>query len=272
MYRPIIFVIIVGFLALCTACKKSDLIPGHFDSVFAAHDVPPAAGTLVIKRLSDDHVWINNPARADIRYIPASTSKIPHTLIALETKSAMPETLFKWDGRERNFKMWNQDQTFTQAYQRSAVWVYQEITQSLGPEVMSDWLKRFDYGNHNIGTADDVASYWLRGPLETSAQEQVDFLSRLATRKLPISAATYTASRPMFVNEIQAGYTLYAKTGWMFDETAMDIGWFVGWVKTDIKDEIYVFALNIDMPDQMDTKKRKPLVMDALKNVGAWPG
>jgi len=51
----------------------------------------------------------------------------------------------------------------------------------------------------------------------------------------------------------------------------MDIGWFVGWVETAQPSEIYVFALNMDMPQQGDQKKRKPIVMSALKSIGAWP-
>ena len=261
--------LILGLTFVClTACQKPTT--DNFESIIEAYGVSPDAATLVIKRLSDDKVWMLNSKRAELRYIPASTSKIPHTLIALETELAAPETLFKWDGRPRTFKSWNQDQTLITAYRRSAVWVYQEIARTLGPSVMREWLERLDYGNADIGADDNVTQYWLTGPLAISAQEQVDFLTKLATHKLPLSPKTYVQARSIFQHDSQKGHTLYAKTGWMFDEDAMDIGWFVGWVEIDDPKEIYVFALNMDMPQSGDQKKRKPIVMDTLKSIGAW--
>jgi len=269
MSRPFTFLILTPLLVFLAACQKPET--NNFEHIIEVQGASPNTTTLVIKRLSDDKTWMSNPARANIRFIPASISKIPHTLIALETELATPDTLFKWDGRKRAFNAWNQDQTLTTAYRRSAVWVYQEMTQKLGPEVMRAWLKRFDYGNYDIGMDDNVTQYWLRGPLKTSAVEQVNFLTKLATEKLPLSSKTYAQARSIFKNESQGTHTLYAKTGWMFDEDAMDIGWFVGWIETEAPSETYVFALNIDMPEEGDRKKRKPIIMDALKSIGAWP-
>jgi len=239
-------VILAGILWLCTSCQKIDEqrqteihLPA---SIFVNYDVNPQASTLIIK-----------------------------PLIALETGFATSETPFKWDGRERTFAGWNQDQTLRSAYQRSAVWVYQEIAQSLGPDVMSDWLTRFDYGNHTIGGANDITRYWLTGPLEISAVEQVAFLEKLAEKTLPLSRPTYAQAWPIFVNEMQGKHRLYAKTGWVFNEDSMDIGWFVGWVEAGNTQDIYVFAVNMDMPDIEDRHKRKQIAMDGLRAVGAWP-
>lgn len=253
---------------MLAGCEKqsSDV----FVSVFETEGANPETTTLVVKRLEDNKVWISNLKRSETRFIPASTSKIPHTLIALETKTASPDTLFEWDGQERTFESWNQDQTLTKAYQRSAIWVYQEIAQSLGPDIMTSWLTQFDYGNHDIGT-DNITEYWLVGPLEISAIEQVEFLRKFLRRELPLSSETYEKSQTVFKNETEGLHTLYAKTGWMFSEEAMDIGWFVGWVETNNPSETYIFALNMDMPEQGDQRKRKPIVMIALKTIGAWP-
>jgi len=269
MYGQLFLAILIAILTLICACQKTD--KDIFAPIINAHNTKPETTTLVIKRLSDNKTWISNPDRAKIRYSPASTSKIPHTLIALETKLAGVETLFKWDGRERTFKAWNQDQTLLQAYRRSAVWVYQEITQTLGSDIMASWLTEFNYGNHDIGAEDNVTQYWLTGPLEISALEQIDFLEKLSQEELPLSKKTYAEARPIFRDNVKVGHTIYAKTGWMYDEEAMDIGWFVGWVETADPLETYIFALNMDMPNQGDQKKRKPIVMDALRMIGAWP-
>lgn len=269
MCKQLATLILMSILTFFWACQNSD--PDIFVPIFETYDASPEATTLVIKRLSDDKVWISNIERAEARYIPASTSKIPHTLIALETNLATPETFFKWDGRERAFKAWNQDQTLAQAYKRSAVWVYQELTQALGPDVMTSWLSKFQYGNFDVGDVDNITEYWLTGPLQISALEQVSFLEKLSKRQLLVSAETYEKALPIFKNEMTGTHTLYAKTGWMYDEEAMDIGWFVGWVDLDETSETYVFALNMNMPNQGDNKKRKPIVMKALKEIGAWP-
>ena len=269
MQRQFIFIVLASLLAVTGACQKPEL--NIFTPIFEVHGSSPETSTLVIKRLSDNKLWISNSERVETRFIPASTSKIPHTLIALETKQAFPETLFKWDGLKRTFKSWNQDQTLTQAYRRSAVWVYQEITQSLGREIMASWLTDFNYGNHDIGPADNVTRYWLDGPLKISALEQVSFLTKLSKRELPLSPETYEKSWGIFKNETKGSHILYAKTGWMHDEKAMDIGWFVGWVETHNPSDTYVFALNMDMPKEGDQRKRKPIVMNALQTIGAWP-
>ena len=269
MYRGFTCLILTVTLAGLTSCQKSKI--DVFAPIFGAHGAAPETTTLVIKRLSDNKIWISNSDRANQRYIPASTSKIPHTLIALEAGQATPETSFKWDGRERTFKSWNQDQTLTSAYQRSAVWVYQEITQGLGGDAMNAWLSQFNYGNRNIGGSDNITEYWLTGPLKISASEQVRFLTQLSQKQLPLSQETYAMAWPIFRNETTGHHTLFAKTGWMHDETAIDIGWFVGWVEDSDLSETYVFALNMEMPNRGDQKKRKPIVIEALKSINAWP-
>lgn len=265
-FVPILFAIILVSLLACQSVSDDTLKP-----VIETNGAEPETTTLVIKRLSDNKVWISNVQRASNRYIPASTSKIPHTLIALETKQAEPETLFKWDGRERWVTSWNQNQTLTQAYKRSAAWVYQVITRRLGPDMMTLWLSRFEYGNYDIGSTNNVTKYWLEGPLEISALEQVDFLTKLSLQELPLSLSTYQKSRTIFKEQSNGYHTLYAKTGWVHDGKTTDIGWFVGWVETQDISETYVFALNMDMPNKGDQNKRRPIVMDGLKSIGAWP-
>jgi len=41
--------------------------------------------------------------------LPASTFKIPNTLIALEEEIVDENTVLKWDGKKRAWKPWNQD-------------------------------------------------------------------------------------------------------------------------------------------------------------------
>lgn len=234
-------------------------------------NIDPKTTSLLVIRLSDKKKWVSNSERLNQRFSPASTSKIPHTLIALETEEAKANTVYKWDGRPRTFKGWNQDQTLMSAYKRSAVWVYQEITASLGTDVMSKWLRLFDYGNQDIGGVETLTTYWLSEPLKISASEQVDFLTKLSQENLPLSEKTFKAAKNIFKAEQSDTSTLYAKTGWMYDENKTDIGWYVGWVDDSSTQDTYVFAFNMDMEDGSLRHKRKDVVMNALIFIGAWP-
>ena len=241
--------------------------------IVSANGVDINASTLVVVRLSDNARWISNAPRSKVQFSPASTSKIPHTLIALEAQYAKPETGFKWDGTVRFAASWNQDQTLTSAFKRSAVWVYQDITANLGSDVMADWLGKFEYGNANIGGPEDLTTYWLNGPLEISAVGQIDFLTKLANGKLPLSEKTYQDSRQIMAVKRGENWTLYAKTGWRHDGVNVDIGWYVGWLESSANgvNEIYVFAFNMDLLDPKDRQKRKSTVHLALKSIGAIP-
>jgi beta-lactamase class D len=73
-------------------------------------------GTVVVADLAKDETHVYNPARAGTFFVPASTYKIPHSLIALETGVVKDESQrFKWDGQKRWVEAWNRDQTFRSA-------------------------------------------------------------------------------------------------------------------------------------------------------------
>ncbi|GFE66082.1 penicillin-binding transpeptidase domain-containing protein [Litoreibacter roseus] len=234
-------------------------------ALVAEAGVDPETSTMVVVRLSDGRHWISNVGRATTRFIPASTSKIPHTLIALEIGVVDTDTIIEWDGKRRWLDSWNKDQTLPSAYRNSAVWAYQHFARQIGHQTMAAWITRFDYGNHDIGSDENLTTYWLRGPLEISASEQIDFLSKLAEQSLPLSNQTYAKALEIMMADNGADWTLYAKTGWHYDETGMDIGWYVGWV--DRAGDRYAFALNMDMPSSDYVRLRVStvrFVLDAL--------
>ncbi len=264
MQRTIGCLLLAGVLATPAYAGSAKL-----RAVIEEHGVDPESAALLIIRLTDGERWVVNETRAARRFPPASTSKIPHTLIALETGVATRETTWEWDGVERFAPAWNKDQTLKSAYQASAVWVYQDITSTLGPEAMADWIDRFDYGNEDTGDADDVTTYWLEGPLAISAVEQTEFLRRLTRRQLPVSSETYRAAYPMMVSGRGEGWQLFGKTGWYLNENGPDIGWFVGFLEAHYPEEadVYVFAFNMDMDEPDDRFKRKTIVEAALKRI-----
>jgi beta-lactamase class D len=256
------------------AAEQDDGTDQNLAVVLAGAGVDPSNSALLIRRLEDDQEWASGGDRIEQRFPPASTSKIPHTLIALETGYASgPDMAFKWDGQKRFAEQWNRDQTLATAYKFSTVWVFQKITSDLGYETMAGWIDKLDYGNKNTGSVADLTSYWLRGPLETSAREQVEFLARLAQDDLPLRPATLSTGKTIMVEDSGADWTLYAKTGWRSDGINMDIGWYVGWLESTQGDskQTFVFAFNMDMPNATDRNKRREAVRATLVAIGALP-
>src|SRR5687767_15075072 len=63
---------------------------------FRARDV---AGTFALLAVHDDTLLLHDPARAEREFLPASTFKIPNSLIALETGVIKdPDEVWKYDG------------------------------------------------------------------------------------------------------------------------------------------------------------------------------
>ncbi|WP_277813179.1 OXA-1090 family carbapenem-hydrolyzing class D beta-lactamase [Hyphomonas johnsonii] len=269
---PVAGGVLAALLALVLAACAT-MLPPALDESVAAAGADPATATLVIYRLEDERTWISNPARSAEQFTPASTSKIPHTLIALETGAVSgPDEVFEWDGVKRWANSWNQTQDFAAAFKRSTVWIYQALTPRIGAPALHDWLDQFHYGNADVGPPENVTQYWLAGPLAISAQEQVAFLAHLARRTLPLSARTYELGVPMMAADSGPGWTLYGKTGWKTVAGETDIGWYVGWLEQTGGEApgTYVFAFNMDMTDPgADVPKRKAVVMRALSDLGA---
>lgn len=245
------------------------------EGALRAEGIDPSKSALIILRLEDERVWSSGGVRIHERFTPASTSKIPHTLLAYETGAVTdPGERFTWDGQKRFLGSWNQDQDFATAFQRSTVWIYQIVVPRIGAEKLTAAFEAFDYGNAAIGGPELISRYWLEGPLAISAAEQAAFLSRLVRRTLPLSAQAYAAAIPVMELARGDGWTLYGKTGWKSIEGEMDIGWFVGWAEQTAGEApgTYVFALNMDMPGGMaEAPRRRAAVERALRSIGAVP-
>ncbi|MBV9563055.1 MAG: class D beta-lactamase [Bradyrhizobium sp.] len=234
----------IGSIALI-ACGRS-LTAGSterndLEAVFKEHGV---AGTFVLYDVAGDSLTLVNPVRAQTRLVPASTFKIANTIIALETGIVKDENeIIPYGGKPQPFKQWEKDMSMREAIALSAIPIYQEIARRVGLARYHDWLARLDYGNRQTG--ESVDTFWLDGPLETSAVEQVRFVARLAQQKLDASSRAQSITRDIIRLESKDGKTLYGKTGWRFSSTP-NLGWWTGWVEHDGK--IFAFSLNIDMP------------------------
>ncbi len=245
--------------AFAATSNRPDLL-----DIFRQHS---ASGTFALVDASSGEMTVADPARAARRFVPASTFKIPNSLIAFETGAVRDadEVLPYGGGRTRN-PAWARDMSLREAMPISNVPIYQEVARRVGLPRYREWLGKLSYGNADPGTV--VDRFWLEGPLRISTIEEARFNARLAQKALPASARAQTLVHDIIRIESTAGATLYAKTGWYVQRGQTSIGWWTGWVERGSR--IHAFTLNIDMPQMAMAPKRLDIGRTVLKQLGVY--
>ena len=213
-------------------------------------------GTFVLYDVAADRYVGHDRSRAQTRFIPASTFKIPHSLIGLAVGTvANADEIVPYTGPAQPFiEAWGKDMGLRDAMALSNVPIYQELARRIGLERMGEHVRRLEYGNMAIG--DQVDRFWLKGPLKISAIEQALFLGKLAKRELPYAAAQQQNLHDILLLEQGPSWKLYGKTGWQ-NAPEPGVGWWVGWVEKG--EQVYSFALNMDIRRESDAAKRMEL-------------
>jgi len=241
--------------------ETADLVSisnGELNLLFKAEKVE---GTFVLYDLKADQYFIHNEERANKGFLPASTFKIPNSLIALETGVIRDEKeIIPWDGIDRGVTAWNKDHDLRSAIKVSAVWFYQDLARKIGKGRIQYWIRRAEYGNQKTG--EKIDAFWLTGDLQISAMEQINFLKQFYTEQLDFSKRSVSIVKDILIEEKTPEYTLSAKTGWA-TITDPETGWYVGYEERG--DNVYFFALNMDINKNDDAKKRKTLTRKILK-------
>lgn len=210
---------------------------------------------------------------------PASTFKIPHALIGLETGVVDgPNHVRKWNAEAHPDAQWgHEDQTLTSAIRDSVVWYFQEVAVGVGRERMSKYLADFAYGNQKIGG--ELTEFWLDGSLALSAHDQLEFLRKLAVGELPVSSAHVEALRGIlrqpvrelewrvdepeqFVGVWESKASLEFKTG-TADHGDGNVTWLVGRLVSQHNDVIFVSRVI----DEAEPSARSVAVEVALRNL-----
>lgn len=181
-------------------------------------------GTFVVfDPISRRHLG-HDEARAGSRYVPASTFKIPHTLIGLNVGAVRTvDEVVGYGGRAQPFAAWERDMSLREAIAMSNAAIYQGLARRIGLADMHEQLGRLGYGNGETGAVID--RFWLDGPLAISAMEQIAFLNRLAKLELPLRPAIQRQVAAILLQRRTGDWGLWAKSGW---ENAPGAG--VGWV------------------------------------------
>lgn len=263
-FRPALALLLL-FLVAARAQSQAWEERADWQQYFAAAGVD---GTIVVVDERQDAHWLWNGPRAEQRFVPASTFKIPHALFALDAGVVRDEfQVFEWDGVERDMAAWNRDQDLRSSMRNSTVWVYQDFARAIGLDRERDYLRKIGYGNAEASGGEEA--FWIDGALRISAREQVEFLQRLYRNELPFDVAHQRLVKDVMIVEAGRDWILRAKSGWQ-GRAEPQVGWWVGWVERP--EGAVFFALNIRMPSVADAPKREGITRAVLQSIGALPG
>lgn len=222
-----------------------------------------------VLRWPDGRLWRHDPQRAAERFSPCSSFKIPNALIGLDSGVLPgPDFVLPWDGQTRRWPGWDQDQDLRGAIHYSVVWYFQELARRVGAERMQVYLSRLDYGNRDISGGID--RFWLGSSLMISADEQVDFLTRLYQEQLPLSQVSQRQVKQMLVLAERDGAVLSGKTGSRLQAGHGTLGWFVGWLERG--GQVYVFASRVeaDATREAHGNRAREVAEAVLEAWGLW--
>ncbi|MER6583796.1 class D beta-lactamase [Nonomuraea sp. NPDC001023] len=251
------------------AATATEVRPGTTvrDDLRTVFDTAGVRGTFALLDVSSKRTTVVDRRRAETPMVPASSFKVPHALVALETGVVKsPDEVIPWDGTPQPYPEWEKDMTMREAVRISNAAAFQVIARRIGLARERQWLHRLGYGNRQTGTV--VDRFWLDGPLKISAVEQTRFMERLAALRLPASRANQRAVQDLILMEKKNGYTLYAKSGWQ-NAPNPGTGWWTGWVERGGR--VYTFALNMDVTGDADAAKRATLARQLLHRLNVLP-
>jgi beta-lactamase class D len=218
----------------------SEVSRRDFQQIIDSADV---TGSILVYDPQTNTSYSNDFNRCDIGFLPASTFKIPNSIIALETGVVENDsTVFKWNGEKRRLLSWEQDLTFKEAFQVSCVPCYQEIARKIGPVRMNEYLKKLSYGNMKVDSS-NIDVFWLEGESRISMNQQLDFIKKFYYKELPISLRTWSILKKMMVLENNGIYIFSGKTGWSI-RNGNNNGWFVGYLEKE--NSVYFIVTNIE--------------------------
>ena len=225
--------------------------------------------TLIVDAASGKALY--QDGMCDQRFSPASTFKVPLSLIGYDSGILSDEHTPSWDYKpEFNAVKRDQKTVDPVVWERdSIVWFSREITRRLGSESFASYVSKFDYGNADVSgnpdKNDGLTQSWVNSSLKITPVEQVDFLRKLLARKLPVSAKAYDMTSAIIPTFQTGGWTVQGKTGSTRLRNDADkvqdkrsLGWFVGWAQKDGRQVVFarlvVDTNRTDMPKGLKTR------------------
>ena len=209
------------------------------------------------------HVLSSVGPSLDQRVAPCSTFKIVLSLIGydLGILKNQDDPVWPYDGSPVLFESQKGPQSPKTWISYSVIWYSKILARKIGKDTLQRYLSPFVYGNQDIsGDAEQGNGFTtahLSSSLRISPKEQVYFLKKLLSERLPVSPHAVRATKEiLFEVTFDSGWKLFGKAGSGFHEREDNkIAWYVGWIEKP--SARYVFALLMTGLDRYPTKKER---------------
>lgn len=238
-------------------------------------------GCVLLYDLKKDKFLRISGQHCDDRYPAFSTFKVPLAVMAFDSGLLKDEfQIFKWDGVLNTRPVANQDHDAQSWMKNSIVWFSQKLTPQLGIKRIRQYLEDFDYGNSNIEAG--LTDAWLISPgsdrpsLKISSFEQLEFMKKLWTDKLPVSERSMKLTRKiMYLETSPEGFHLSGKTGSGFydREKKFQLGWFIAHVTNGKEHYLTVVTLSDTRPyhgELSGGERAKEITRELIKKENLW--
>ena len=206
--------------------------------------------------------------------ISACSFNIVLSLMGYDSEILKDEKTPTWDfqqGYDDFSESWKASQTPESWMSRSCVWYSKIIGLQLGLETIQSYLALLEYGNRNMsgGLAEPgtMNPAWISSSLKISPKEQVNFIKKMVSRKIPLPSYVIEMTRVLlFKGELSEGWRLYGKTGLGTiveqGDNNLEVRWFVGWIENDYS--FFPFAYQM-REKEIDVTKTVPRVKQLLE-------
>ena len=270
-------------LSLAACAPKSAPIKNPNTLESAIDKQMGGAGTCVIladTRTGEALYQYNADKACNAPLPPCATFNIVTDLVGLDQGLVTPRTVAKWDGSPQPVRAWQTDADATKAYKNQIDWWFQRLAGAIGHDRYAAALNGFDYGNKTV--AGPLPLFW-QGPHSGGGQtisthQQVDFLRRLYTGKLPVKPGTAAFVQTLMVDESRNGqspngqqFTISGETGSCpsQEDGSRSVGWWVGRLKTPTRD--LVFAASVEAAGGPPGEEIEQTLKDIFADAGLWP-
>lgn len=202
---------------------------------------------------------------------PYSTFKIVSALLGLQNGVIVDEaSTMGYDGTDYGNAEWNEDLTLEEAFQKSCIWYFREVIDSVGNDKVQQELNELQYGNRdisewngsNINPMEKLNGFWLGSSLRISPLEQVEVLVKIFEGESDYDSGNIEILKRIMLVDENDTQKIYGKTGTGENGKA----WFVGFSESNGERKYFAIYLDdINQKGQVSGNKAKEIALEILK-------
>ncbi|GAA0795265.1 hypothetical protein GCM10008910_13810 [Faecalicatena orotica] len=202
---------------------------------------------------------------------PYSTFKIVSALSGLQNGVIVDESsTMGYDGTDYGNLEWNGDLTLKEAFQKSCIWYFREVIDSVGKSELQEEINNLQYGNcdisewdgSNINPMKNLNGFWLDSSLKISPLEQVKVLEKIFEGQSNYDSSNVEILKSIMLLDESDTQKIYGKTG----TGANGEAWFVGF--SELSGERKYFAIYLEdstQREQISGEKAKEIALQIMK-------